>query len=55
MTAIKKHFKQGIRVFLENDADICKIVIRMSKTQLLRALDYILPDDEEVVVVTKKN
>jgi hypothetical protein len=43
---IKKHIKQGIRIFLENDADPVKIIIRMSKTHLLRALDYILPDDE---------
>jgi hypothetical protein len=44
---LKKHFKNRIRIFLENDADVYKIVIRLSKTQLLRILDMLLPDEPD--------
>lgn len=49
---VKKTIKSGIRVFIENDADIFKICIRLSKTQLLRLLDILLPTDDDVVVET---
>jgi hypothetical protein len=45
---IKRHLKNGIRIFLENDADVYKIVIRLSKSQILRIIDVILPDDVEI-------
>jgi len=45
---MKKHFKNSIRVLIEADCDPVKVVIRLSKTQLLAALDYLLPTTDEI-------
>jgi hypothetical protein len=49
---VKKTIKSGIRVLIENDIDPVKICIRLSKVQLLRLLDILLPTDDDVVVET---
>lgn len=44
---IKKHFKTGVRLLIEADGSIITLVIRVSKAQLIAALDYLIPDDVE--------
>jgi len=43
----KKHLKQGIRLIIEGDGNPLTIVIRLSKSQILKVLDDLLPDDVE--------
>jgi hypothetical protein len=43
----KRHVKAGIRLIIESDGNLYTLVIRSSKAQLLKALDYLLPDDTE--------
>jgi hypothetical protein len=43
----KKHLKQGIRLIIEGDGNPITIIMRLSKGQLIKVLDTILPDEEE--------
>jgi len=43
----KKHLKQGIRLIIEGDGNPLTIVIRLSKSQILKVLDDLLPDEPE--------
>jgi 3'-phosphoadenosine 5'-phosphosulfate (PAPS) 3'-phosphatase len=45
---LKKHLKTGIRLCIEGDGNPVTIAIRLSKSQLLAALDYLIPDDDVV-------
>jgi len=51
---IKRHVKAGIRLIIEADANPMTIVMRLSKGQLIRLLDHILPDDAEPVTLADK-
>ena len=43
----KKKLKTGIKLVIEADGNITTLVIRLSKAQLIAALDYLIPDDVE--------
>ena len=43
---LKKHLKTGIRLIIEADGNPVTIVMRLSRQQVLKVLDYLLPDDE---------
>jgi len=43
----KKHLKSGIKLVIEGDANPVTIIVRLSKSQLLKILDNLLPDEEE--------
>jgi hypothetical protein len=44
---VKRHIKSAIRLVIEADGNLTTLMVRMSKAQLIRALDYLLPTDEE--------
>jgi hypothetical protein len=44
---LKRHLKAGIRLVIEADGNPVTLVMRLSKTQIIRVLDYVLPDDVE--------
>jgi hypothetical protein len=44
---IKKHIKTGITLLIEADGNIYTLMVRLSKKQILKILDGVLPDDEK--------
>ncbi len=46
-----RHFlKQGIILVIEGDANLLTIIVRISKKTIIRFLDTLIPDDEQVQV-----
>ena len=43
----KKHLKASIRLIIEADGNPVTIVMRLSRAQVLKVLDLVLPDDVE--------
>lgn len=50
---MKQHLKTVIRIIIEGDANPATIAIRLSKAQLFKVLDYLIPDDVEVTTKPK--
>ena len=46
-TPLKKHIKTGITLLIEADGNLYTLIIRLSKKQMISALDKILPDGDE--------
>jgi hypothetical protein len=46
--AIKKHLKAGLILIIEADANPITIFMRLSKRQLIKVLDVLIPDEPDV-------
>ena len=44
MASYKSHLKNGIRLVIESDGNLVTLFVRLSKSQLIKMLDVILPD-----------
>jgi hypothetical protein len=43
----KKYFKDGIKIIISHNANPVTIVMQLSKKQLFKFLDQLLPDEKE--------
>lgn len=46
MMKYRRHFKDGLRLIIEADGTPVTIAMVLSKTQILKLLDYLLPNEE---------
>ena len=42
----KQHLKTGIKLVIDADGNLYTLAFRLSKRQLLKVLDVVLPDDD---------
>jgi hypothetical protein len=51
---VKRHIKAGIRLIIEAEANPVTIIMRLSKGQLIKVLDVLIPDEPDVPVESQE-
>ncbi len=42
----KRHLKNGIKLVIDADGNLMTLAVRLSKKQLIRIIDIVLPDED---------